>query len=167
MPFAHGARIEFENQGHEDTGALFFYVDYEEADRLPDDAGRFHAFWNREKPCDGLDYTECRSDQHDHGGENRSGDGNYVILEASGRSHYVGCHLDIEKLRQTDDVNWYGEGDDMIFINDEPFLPSLHGTGTEQYFNTACRPSERYDSPYHGIILPGGENWSGHITLYR
>ena len=44
MPFAHGARIEFENQGHEDTGALFFYVDYEEADRLPDDAGGFTPF---------------------------------------------------------------------------------------------------------------------------
>ena len=49
----------------------------------------------------------------------------------------------------------------MIFIDGEPFPPSLHGTGTEDYFNTAWCPTQELPAPYHGITLPGGPNWSG------
>ncbi len=63
--------------------------------------------------------------------------------------------------------NWYGEGDDMIFIDGEAWPPSLHGTGTEDYFNTAYAPAIKFDAPYHGVTLPGGPNWSGKISLYR
>jgi hypothetical protein len=63
--------------------------------------------------------------------------------------------------------NWYGEGDDMVFIDGEGWPPSLHGTGTEDYFNTAWCPTQESCSPQHGVILAGGENWSGKITLYR
>jgi hypothetical protein len=55
----------------------------------------------------------------------------------------------------------------MIFVDGEPFPPSLHGTGTEDYFDTAWCPTEAYSSPYHGIVLPGGTNWSGKIGLFR
>jgi hypothetical protein len=73
----------------------------------------------------------------------------------------------VHNLRITDQWNWYGEGDDMIFIDGEPFPPSLHGTGTEDYFNTSWCPDQEYSAPYHGITLPGGPNWSGKISLYR
>ena len=63
--------------------------------------------------------------------------------------------------------NWYGEGDDMIFIDGEQWPPSLHGTGTEDYFNTAYCPADKYDAPYHGMTLPGGPNWSGKSSYYR
>lgn len=48
-----------------------------------------------------------------------------------------------------------------------PVPRSLHGTGTEDYFGTAWRPTEEYNGPYRGVILPGGPNWSGKISLYR
>src|SRR5690606_3907734 len=112
---------------------------------------------------------------------------------AEGQGHYVGCNLNIHNLRVGEKqawpehlnwpvtvdqlregvpeiferFNWYGEGDDMIFIDGEPWPPSLHGTGTEDYFNTAWCPAVPYHAPYHGITLPGGENWSGKISLYR
>jgi hypothetical protein len=95
-----------------------------------------------------------------------SGEGNYLILEARGRGHYVGCNLNIHNLRATEEWNWYGEGDDMIYVDGEP-RPSLHGTGTEDYFNTAWSPTEAYSAPYHGIVMPGGANWSGKVSLYR
>lgn len=63
--------------------------------------------------------------------------------------------------------NWYGEGDDMIFIDGEEWPPSIHGTGTEDYFNTSWCPTQEQDTPYHGIILGGGPNWSGKSTYYR
>jgi hypothetical protein len=64
----------------------------------------------------------------------------------------------VHNLRDTDRWNWYGEGDDMIFIDGEEWPPSLHGTGTEDYFGTAWCPQQQYSAPYHGITLGGGEN---------
>lgn len=101
------------------------------------------------------------------GGKNTTGADNYVLLDAVGRGHYVGCNLNIHNLRPTLEWNWYGEGDDMIFIDGEAWPPSLHGTGMEDYFDTAWCPTQEYSSPYHGIILGGGPNWSGKVSFYR
>jgi Protein of unknown function (DUF2961) len=169
MPFS-SARLTVENEAV-DQVTLYFYVDYELDDLGAEDVseGRFHAQWRRQNPCNGVDPTLMSNGEYLSGGENLSGDENYVILEAEGHGHYVGCNLNIENLRSVgiDVFNWYGEGDDMIFVDGEVFPPALHGTGTEDYFNTAYSPSEAYSSPYHGIILPGGRNWSGQISLYR
>ncbi|MHA1233270.1 MAG: DUF2961 domain-containing protein, partial [Candidatus Helarchaeota archaeon] len=62
--------------------------------------------------------------------------------------------------------NWPGEGDDMIYIDGEK-LPTIYGTGTEDYFNCAYCPTQEYNSLFHGITLPGGKNWSGRISYYR
>jgi hypothetical protein len=167
MPFAHGARIAIESQCTREPARLYFYVDYETYGGLAPDLGRFHAQWRRQNPCDGISPEGMDFVDYQFGGTNPSGEGNYVILEAEGRGHYVGCHLDIHNLTETRGRNWYGEGDDMIFVDGEPFPPSLHGTGTEDYFNTAWCPQEPYTSPYFGITLPGGPNWSGKISLYR
>lgn len=172
MPFASGARIEVVSELEHENVFFYFYVDYEEYDELEDGLGRFHAQWRRENPTDGLSEEEATrqtNPEFEFGGENiaRSGDGNYTVLDAEGRGHYVGCTLNIHNLRDTSQWNWYGEGDDMIFIDGEEWPPSLHGTGTEDYFNTAWCPQQGYSAPYHGIALGGGDNWSGHISLYR
>jgi hypothetical protein len=74
--------------------------------------------------------------------------------------------LSIFNARLTREHNWYGEGDDMFFIDDDP-APALHGTGCEDYFNMAFCPTQRHTGPYHGLIIPGGPNWAGPISLYR
>lgn len=166
MPFADGAKITVTNESEEEL-ILYYYVDYEEYESLPPDQARFHAQWNRENPTDGISDQGMKNKEFQFGGKNTTGEGNYVILEAEGRGHYVGCNLNIHNLRFTNKWNWYGEGDDMIFIDGEPFPPSLHGTGTEDYFNTAWCPNEEVNAPYHGIIKAGDPNWAGKITLYR
>jgi hypothetical protein len=167
MPFAAGARFEITSELERDSVYFYYYVDYEELDELEDGLGRFHAQWRRENPTAGIDPAGLTNEAFQLEGVNADGDGNYVILDAVGRGHYVGCVLNIVNLRETDEWNWYGEGDDMIFIDGEAFPPSLHGTGTEDYFNTAWCPTQAYSAPYHGITLPGGPNWSGEISLYR
>jgi hypothetical protein len=167
MPFAAGARFEITSELETDSVYFYYYIDYEELAGLEDGLGRFHAQWRRENPTGGIAEGDLTNHAFQIEGENLTGDGNYVILDASGRGHYVGCVLNIVNLRETDEWNWYGEGDDMIFIDGEPFPPSLHGTGTEDYFNTAWCPTQAYSAPYHGITLPGGANWSGEISLYR
>ena len=167
MPFATAARITARSDCSDAEVQLYYYVDYEQYEALPGDLARFHAQWRRENPTDGIDEAGFTNHQLLEEGENRSGEGNYVILDARGRGHYVGCNLNVHNLRETVEWNWYGEGDDMIFVDGEPFPPSLHGTGTEDYFNAAWCPTEPFSGPYHGITLPGGPNWSGRSSLYR
>jgi hypothetical protein len=167
MPFANGARIEITSELEDERILFYYYVDYEEFDELEEGLGRFHACWRRENLTDGVEQGEQSNEEFLFGGQNIGGEGNYTILEAEGKGHYVGCVLNVHNLRETSQWNWYGEGDDMIFIDGEKWPPSLHGTGTEDYFNTAWSPQQEYSSPYHGITLGGGENWSGQASLYR
>ncbi|MHA1266669.1 MAG: glycoside hydrolase family 172 protein [Candidatus Helarchaeota archaeon] len=165
MPFATRAIFEVENQA---KGRLMFYyyIDYEEYEELPLQLGRFHACWHRSNPCQGISEEGLNNVQFQLGGKNEDFAQNYIILEAEGKGHYVGCNLNIHNLRETEEHNWPGEGDDMIFIDGDP-QPTIFGTGTEDYFNTAYCPTQEYHAPYHGVTLPGGKNWSGKISYYR
>jgi hypothetical protein len=172
MPFAEGARIDLTNDGERRLVA-YFYVDYETYDRPLENAACFHAQWRRQNPTDGWgDDARPFADNPEYLREvfvtpNLTGEGNYVILEASGRGHYVGCSLNIDCFaRQKND--WYGEGDDMIYIDGDS-SPTLHGTGTEDYFNTAWSPQEEFCSPYHGLPLTSNEGWpyGGKHSMYR
>lgn len=169
MPFADGARFELISDCADQDVWVYYYIDYDIFERLGDEGqlGRFHAQFNRENPTRGIAEAGLSNNEFQFGGVNLNGRGNYTILDAHGRGHYVGCVLNVTNLRETDEGNWYGEGDDMIFVDGEPFPPSLHGTGTEDYINTAWCPSEAYSAPYHGITLPGGQNWSGQVSMYR
>ncbi|WP_066195688.1 MULTISPECIES: glycoside hydrolase family 172 protein [Gracilibacillus] len=163
MPFANNARIEIESNADAPI-KFYFYVDYEQYQEIDSDL-RFHALWRRER-TQGVDENISNA-LYSFGGKNTTGEQNYVLLDTIGKGHYVGCNLNIHNLRFTQEWNWYGEGDDMIFIDGEPWPPSLHGTGMEDYFNTAWCPQQEQNTPYHGIILGGGPNWSGKISAYR
>lgn len=171
MPF-NSARFEIENQCANAIN-VYFYIDYEEYDEPhSEDTARFHCQWRRENPTEGWLEEKVNNDNvWDVWSQrpNVTGDDNYVILDAQGSGVYVGCHLDIDCFqRQGND--WYGEGDDMIFIDGEPWPPSLHGTGTEDYVNTAFGPTQVYSGPYHGIIVNSGDSewhWKGKNSIYR
>jgi hypothetical protein len=166
MPFSDGARIEVENQCDVPLDRIYYYVDYEEYECLEEPVGRFHASWKRVNTTKGIDYNEPFDIDELKLAKNVDGAGNYVILEAEGRGHYVGCNVSHHNLLVTDKFNWYGEGDDMIYIDGEP-LPSIVGSGTEDYYNMAWCPTQEYQGDYYGLLLPGDENWDGKISWYR
>ena len=98
----------------------------------------------------------------------RRANGNYVILDAEGEGHYVGSQLSIHNLRMTEKWNWYGEGDDMIFVDGEavPALPARHGH--RRTISTPRGAPCRYILPVSWHYHPGRRpNWSGKISLYR
>ncbi|MCB2055394.1 MAG: DUF2961 domain-containing protein [Geminicoccaceae bacterium] len=200
MPFARGMRMTITSEC-EDELLFYYYVDLELHDRLEEHLGRFHAQWRRALP-EGMDETGVGNAEVLFGGHNTDGAGNYTILEAEGHGHYVGCLLSVYSLRRSAEWDWYGEGDDMIFVDGEPGIevadagrrhqlasaagaplieprpesrpgandawpPTLHGTGTEDYFNTAWCPTQEQSAPYHGVIAGGGPNWTDPVTLYR
>jgi hypothetical protein len=167
MPFGERALLTVSNEC-ESTLIVYYYVDYELTPPLPDSVLRFHAQWRRENPAKGKDPEEFPS-RRDYcfGGENRDGKDNYVLMEAEGSGHYVGANINIHNLGKSALWDWPGEGDDMFFIDGEPWPPRLHGTGTEDYVNMAWCPTQTYCAPYHGLILGGEDNWKGKISYYR
>ena len=162
MPFADGMRITLENESDIPCLAFYFYIDYETYDALDDGLGRFHATWHREAPCRAVVHPP-ETQRFFFRGYNLTGEDNYVFLDTAGRGHYVGCNLHVYNTAG----EWYGEGDDMIFIDGEAFPPSLHGTGTEDYFGGAWCPEEPYAGPYIGLPVAGMPDWQGYTSMYR
>jgi len=165
MPFSDDAQIEIQNDS-ERTIRLYYYIDYERYSEPLDNPFYFHAMWKREL-TQGSNEGSLDNALFSFSGKNTTGDKNYVILDAEGRGHYVGCNMNIHNLRSTREWNWYGEGDDMIFIDGENWPPALHGTGMEDYFNSAWCPTQEYHGLYHGILMGGESNWSGKVSYYR
>jgi hypothetical protein len=156
MPFQRRARIEITNENDVPYGQ-YFYVDYElYREPLPPDTAYLHAQWRRENPADGWD-PGIIVNTPEADVVNLDGKGNYVILEAEGRGHYIGCNLSVTNFQGT----WWGEGDDMIFIDGEEWPPSLHGTGSEDYFNQAWGMQE------NAYLFNGSALYEGRVPGYQ
>jgi len=109
MPFRKAARVEVVNQGDKPINLLYYNIDWIKKDSLPADTPYFYAQYRQEYPMEsGKDY---------------------VILETEGKGHFVGTLLSV----RTRSPNWFGEGDEKIYIDGEQ-KPSIWGTGTEDYF---------------------------------
>jgi len=160
MPFSKEARITFENEGEVPIQNLWYHVEFDEYGELPANAGRFHAHWRRENPCEAVKFKEGEEQA------NLDGKENYVILEAKGQGNYVGCLLQVDNLKP----NWYGEGDDMIFVDGDEWPPRYHGTGTEEIFGGGSCPNREYFGPYSGFHVIENrdeKNFLGHNAMYR
>ena len=168
MPFERGGRIEIENQSDRPVEAFYYYVDYYEMEKLPPDMGRFHAWFNHE-----LTETDAQERENEWGtlGEqkkNKDGKSNYLFADIKGKGQFIGVNYYI----QCPTPIWYGEGDDMIYIDGSP-TPTLSGTGTEDYFNTAWCPKEEFKHPYFGYPRVNTSDrawdvgWLGRTHVYR
>jgi len=155
MPFDSAARITLTNEGKVRTNNLYFAVDYTTVAALPHDVGRFHAQYRQAAPC---------GKSGDTSGKNLNGTDNYVFFEATGRGHFIGVTQGV--LQNAD--GWFGEGDDMIFIDGEA-QPVINGTGTEDYYNGAwdfhgnAFANQRQGAPF----IVDAERTGGRYCLYR
>jgi len=154
MPFSKRALITVENDSDAGIPAFWYHVDYEEHDSIPRHVGRFHAQWRRENPCKAVQLPNA---------QNLDGKENYVILEAKGWGNYVGLFLNVDNICG----GWYGEGDDMIFIDGDKWPPSFHGTGTEEIFGGGACPNVEYAGPYTGFHIINSKDFAGKQSMYR
>lgn len=141
MPFGKSARIEVENQGKERCHAFYYYVDWQKLDRLPKDTAYFHASYRQEFPC-----VKGK---------------NYLIVDAAGKGHFVGCNLSV----RTVEPGWWGEGDDFFYVDGEE-IPSLKGTGSEDYFCDAWGLRQQ-DGLFYGSPIMEGDGYNKRTTSYR
>lgn len=105
MPFKKRCRITFENSPDHTLRRLFYHFNYKKVKSLPEDTLYFHAQYRQAKPT--------------------NFDGNYTILEAQGRGHFVGLFYYNRPAG-----GWWGDGGEHIEI-DGRMLPA---TGQEDYF---------------------------------
>lgn len=153
MPFANGARIEIENQTGNQIQAFYYYIDYYEMEQLPKNSGRFHAWYNHELTGSHFGGT----------GKNINGKNNYLFADITGKGQFVGVNYYVN----CPITGWYGEGDDMIFIDGDT-VPTLNGTGTEDFFNTSWCPKVLLQHPYFGYPRVNAETgWHGRTHIYR
>ena len=164
MPYAKGAKITVTNDSEKDS-ILYFYIDYQQWDEAPKDMGRFCAHWRRnlvKKKNERVGPNALGEMQR----LNTTGDDNYLVLDVKGKGHYVGCCLHLD----TDEPGWWGEGDDMFFVDGERWPPNIHGTGTEDYFCGAwnyAHVTRPYCTPYFGYHFKGNPDYTGKHSQYR
>ena len=165
MPFASAARITLTNEGPKRTDSLYFAVDYVTLAALPENLGRFHAQFRQAAPCHGWT-NNWTHNWEDPVGDKKNLDGaqNYVFLEATGRGHFVGVTQSV--LQNQND--WFGEGDDMIFIDGDK-MPTINGTGTEDYYNGAWDfYGQQFSYAHNGApLITGSERIGSRYSLYR
>jgi hypothetical protein len=169
MPFAKSARISVSNEGSVRTDSFYYNVDFVTLPELGSDMGYFHAQYRQAAPCRG--WTDAWTNEYappvgDR--RNLNGEGNYIFLEARGRGHFVGVTHGVVQNQE----GWWGEGDEMIFIDDEP-KPVINGTGTEDYYNGAWNfgglsGAKPFSYLHNGAsYIANPEHVGGRYCLYR
>lgn len=112
MPFRKAARIVFVNESSMNM-LLFYDVDYLSVKSLPADAMYFHAYWSRDaKTKLGKDFE--------------------ILPEVKGKGRYLGANLGLI----SDPIygeTWWGEGEAKIYLDGDTNLPTLNGTGSEDF----------------------------------
>ena len=165
MPFQKHARITVTNEGAQKTDAFYFNIDYRAFNKpLAADLLYFHAQYRQAAPAHGwTNQWRSNGDPRVDGKKNLNGDDNYVWMEAAGRGHFVGVTMSV--LENQD--GWWGEGDDMFFVDGEK-LPSINGTGSEDYFLGAWDFGGRpFSYGLFGAPVVGQEVAGGRWSLYR
>ena len=162
MPFRKAALITITNEGPKAVNSFYSNIDYKLMSSLPEDIAYFHAEYRQATPNQAQQFASNKDEI------NLNGKNNYTFVETRGKGHLMGVTLGVMQNAE----NWFGEGDEMIFVDDEN-SPVITGTGTEDYFcgawdfggkDTAIAFAHLYNgAPY--IAIP--ERTGGRYCLYR
>ena len=90
------------------------------------------------------------------------------FLFAFGKGVYVGTTSYILNPNNvpTPYGNWWGEGDEKVFVDDD-IVPSLFGTGSEDYYNYSWSSPDIFFFPYCGQPRNDGPGNRGFVTNFR
>lgn len=154
MPFQKHARITLTNEGHERVDSLYWNIDMRAyAAPLPAETLYFHAQYRQAAPNKPVSSN----------GKNLDGKDNFVWVEAAGRGHFAGVTMSVIENKD----GWWGEGDDMFFVDGET-LPSINGTGTEDYFLGAWDfGGKEFAYGLFGAPVVGAERQGARWSVYR
>jgi len=147
MPFRKRLRVEYTNASPRPV-VLYFQVDYTLQAALSEQAGFLHVAFRRENP------TTMQRD--------------FVIVDGlQGPGRFLGCNVGVRVL---DEGSWYGEGEVKVFLDGDAALPTICGTGLEDYVGSAWGMGPHH-APYGGVPLevapPGHRGQPDFVGFYR
>ncbi len=160
MPYKRAARFTVTNESTQEVGSFYSNIDYQTVGSLPDDALYFHAQYRQAAPHIPTAGDAAKT--------NLDGKLNHVYLETRGRGHLMGVTLGV--LQNAD--GWWGEGDEMIFVDDES-KPIITGTGSEDYllgawdFGGRDRPEPFSHAMSGAPYIVNAERTGGRYCCYR
>lgn len=140
MPFRKNARLELWNQSASRM-TVYCQVNWVQLPSLPADVLYFHARYHQEFPVKRFSP--------------------YTIFDGRGEGHYVGTVLSSQNSFGV----WFGEADDRFYIDGES-IPSLVGTGTEDYFTDAWN-LRLFSNPNAGVTICEPQSVDCRLTAYR
>lgn len=137
MPFRTGMKLVVTNESGADLLLFYYDVDYTLGDAHAEDTLYFHACFNRESP------TRLQQDYE-------------ILPRVAGKGRFLGANLGIIVDQERYGRSWWGEGEVKIYLDGDGRLPSLSGTGTEDYIGTGWMVGE-YAQLYQGCLLADQE----------
>ena len=138
MPFRTGMKIVITNESGRDLPMLFYDVDYTVGDKHGADMLYFHAHWRRESP------TTMQKDYE-------------ILPHVDGRGRYLGANLGVISNQKRYFKAWWGEGEVKVYLDGDQQLPTLNGTGTEDYIGTGWGQGS-YAQRYQGCLVADQEH---------
>lgn len=144
MPFKTGARIAVTNEGDTDLDMLFYDINFIKLTNWNANTLYFHCYWNRDTATTpGVDYT--------------------ILPKVEGRGRFLGVNFGV-MANPVYQKSWWGEGEVKMYLDGDAELPTLVGTGTEDYIGTAWGQGA-FINRYTGCPVADTEN--DHWTFYR
>jgi hypothetical protein len=137
MPFKTGMKLVVTNDTDTDLRLFFYDVDYTIGDRHGEDTLYFHAYFNRQNP------TKIQQDYE-------------LLPKIEGKGRFLGVNVGVIVNQKRYDKSWWGEGEVKIYLDGDQPLPTLSGTGTEDYIGTGWMLGE-YANLYQGCLLANYE----------
>lgn len=148
MPFTKRARFTMTNESDTQT-SLYYQIDYTIGDAHTSDVGRLHTLFRRENPTTiGKDFE--------------------LLPERKGKGRYIGSVIGVKARGE----EWWGEGEVKIYLDSDTTLPTIAGTGAEDYVGLSFGVQQT-SFQYHGAnrvtpkdgIPDDGNN--GEVSMYR
>lgn len=136
MPFKSSARMVIINESDKPV-TLFYDVNLTTVEKHDKPVYYFHTYWNRENK------TKLGRD--------------FVILpRVNGKGRFLGTNIGIiaDTIYET---SWWGEGEVKMYIDGDKDLPTLIGTGTEDYIGTAWGQGQ-FVNRYQGCPVADDKN---------
>lgn len=144
MPFKTGAKVTLTNESGTDLMGLCYKIDFLIYDQPREDLLYFHSWFHRSNP---VELTQ------DH----------VILSKVSGSGRFLGAFFMVN-VPELYGETWWGEGEVKMYLDGDGQLPTLVGTGTEDYIGSGWGLG-KYTGRYQGCLTADAE--AGRWSFYR